>query len=103
VATELANILTPIQPTTVMVSNTTLFELAAIYFGDADMWNWFIVMNPQLVNADGFFEYEIGAPVMIAVPPTGQFITNGGILSSFPAPVAAPGRSFSNDFNFAFE
>ena len=100
--TELTPILTPIQPEYVTASNTTLFHIAAEYLGDATMWNYVLGMNPAQMNADGFWEYDIGGAATIALPLPGQNVSNGGVLNAFPAPGVFPARSFSADFGYQF-
>lgn len=97
---ELPTILSPIPATTVTVTSTTLFHVAADNFGDAMLWNRVLVNNPKQINADGFWEYDVPGIETLTLPPQST-TSNGGILDAFPAPAAKP-RRFSNDFDFRF-
>lgn len=95
---EIPTILTPIPAITKTVSNTTLFHLAAQFLGDATMWNFIVARNPGMLNADGFWEYDIAGTATIIMPPKGANVSNGGILNAFPVPAAEPVKDFNDDF-----
>lgn len=102
--TAVPAILTPIQPQTIQATDTTLFHLAAYYLGDVTLWNYLVLLNPQFINSDGFFDYEVTGAQTVTLPLPGTFVSNGGILNAFPTPAGGlPAREFNNDFDYAFQ
>lgn len=101
--TNVPTIVSPIQATTAPTGFTTAFHVAANYLGDATMWDRVMVLNPGLINADGFWEYDFSTVPMVNVPPLGSVASDGGIMQSFPVPQTPVTREFNNDFNFRFD
>jgi len=62
----------PPNALTVTVTNTTLFALAAQYYGDATQW-------PVIANANNIYDPMITTPTTLLIPPWNQQDT-GGIL-----------------------
>lgn len=58
---------------TINVSNTSLFYLAAKYYGDATYWN-------VIAEANGLFDPFITDTIQITIPTT-PGVSTGGILS----------------------
>lgn len=62
-----------VSATTVHVSNTTLFHLAATYLGDAMLWYIIASLN-------GLTDPWIDGLVELRIPPVNDLVSNGGIL-----------------------
>lgn len=69
---NLAIINAPPNAITITVFNTTLFKLAAQYYGDATQW-------PVIANANNLEDPFITSPITLFIPPWNQQDT-GGIL-----------------------
>lgn len=69
---NLAIINAPPNAVVVTVMNTTLFKLAALYYGDATQW-------PVIARANNLTDPMINSPTTIVIPPWNQQDT-GGIL-----------------------
>lgn len=69
---NLAIINSPPNAIIVNVVNTTLFQLAAIYYNDATQW-------PVIANANGLDDPVINGAMTIFIPPWNQ-VDTGGIL-----------------------
>jgi len=83
---DLPTVLSPISAVTANTGFSTLFHVAAIYLGDHTMWDRVLALNSSLINADGFWEYDLSTVATVNVPPAGSAASTGGILQSFPVP-----------------
>ena len=100
--TELPTVLSPIPSITANTGFDTIFHVAARVLGDAVLWDRVMALNPSLINADGFWEYDLSTTATVTVPPVGSVTSTGGIMQSFPVPQGQGAHDFNSDFNFRF-
>ena len=101
--TEIPTVLSPIQAITAKTGFETVFHVAARVNGDATLWDRVMALNPTLINADGFWEYDLSTVPTITVPPVGSVTSTGGIMQSFPVPQGQGAHDFNSDFDFRFD
>lgn len=58
---------------TIKVAGANLFQLAALYLGDATHWNRIAALN-------GLTDFQVSGPMTLRIPAIDKSAGNGGIL-----------------------